>query len=202
MKNVVVNGRTYAWPKVTTVVVCIDGSEPEYIERAIADGIMPNMAAILEKGADLAFGVRHAELHQPQQPLDRDGPTACGSRYCRQLLSRAGNRREGDDERSEVPARAADFPGVSEGRGKDRGHHGEGQAPPAAGPWVDHRRWQRWRRHLLFLGEGGRGVARREWHRECAGSCRATTAGGVLGGTFRLRSWRRASRLHVSKNPI
>ena len=53
MKRVTVNGRTYAWPKVTTVVICIDGSEPEYIERAIADGIMPNMAGILEKGADL-----------------------------------------------------------------------------------------------------------------------------------------------------
>ena len=52
-RRVTVNGRTYTWPKVTTVVVCIDGSEPEYIERAIADGIMPNMAAILEKGADL-----------------------------------------------------------------------------------------------------------------------------------------------------
>ena len=53
MKSVNVNGRSYAWPRVTTVVICIDGSEPEYIERAIADGIMPNMAAILEKGADL-----------------------------------------------------------------------------------------------------------------------------------------------------
>jgi phosphonoacetate hydrolase len=53
MTSVAVNGRTYAWPEVTTVVICIDGSEPEYIERAIADGIMPNMAGILEKGADL-----------------------------------------------------------------------------------------------------------------------------------------------------
>ncbi len=53
MNSITVSGRTYAWPKVTTVVVCIDGSEPEYIERAIADGIMPAMAGILERGADL-----------------------------------------------------------------------------------------------------------------------------------------------------
>jgi phosphonoacetate hydrolase len=53
MKGVTVNGRTYAWPRVPTVVVCIDGSEPDYIERAIADGIMPKMAGILERGADL-----------------------------------------------------------------------------------------------------------------------------------------------------
>ncbi|MGH1478045.1 MAG: phosphonoacetate hydrolase [Geminicoccales bacterium] len=48
-----VNGRDYAWPKVTTVVICIDGSEPAYIERAIADGLMPNMAGILERGVYL-----------------------------------------------------------------------------------------------------------------------------------------------------
>ncbi|MGI9505313.1 MAG: phosphonoacetate hydrolase [Geminicoccaceae bacterium] len=53
MNTVTVNGRSYAWPKQPTVVVCIDGSEPEYIERAIADGIMPNTAALLERGADL-----------------------------------------------------------------------------------------------------------------------------------------------------
>jgi len=53
LKPVSVNGRSYAWPKLPTVVVCIDGSEPAYIEQAIRDGIMPNMAGILEKGADL-----------------------------------------------------------------------------------------------------------------------------------------------------
>ncbi|MGI9501371.1 MAG: phosphonoacetate hydrolase [Geminicoccaceae bacterium] len=50
-RTVSVNGRSYAWPKVTTVVVCIDGSEPDYVEQAIADGLMPNMAGILERGA-------------------------------------------------------------------------------------------------------------------------------------------------------
>ncbi|MDH3663726.1 MAG: alkaline phosphatase family protein, partial [Alphaproteobacteria bacterium] len=52
-RHVAVNGRSYAWPKVTTVVVCIDGSEPDYVERAIAAGLMPNMARILENGAYL-----------------------------------------------------------------------------------------------------------------------------------------------------
>ncbi|MGI9438037.1 MAG: phosphonoacetate hydrolase [Geminicoccaceae bacterium] len=53
MKTVTVNDRSYNWPEVTTVVVCIDGSEPDYIERAIADGLMPNTAGILKRGADL-----------------------------------------------------------------------------------------------------------------------------------------------------
>jgi phosphonoacetate hydrolase len=38
---------------VTTVVICIDGSEPDYIRDAIAAGRMPNTAGILERGADL-----------------------------------------------------------------------------------------------------------------------------------------------------
>ena len=37
--NVTVNGRTYRFPKAPTVVVCIDGSEPGYIERAIEQGL-------------------------------------------------------------------------------------------------------------------------------------------------------------------
>ena len=34
-KTVAVNGRTYQWPKQPVVAVCIDGSQPEYIEEAI-----------------------------------------------------------------------------------------------------------------------------------------------------------------------
>ncbi|MEP3246563.1 MAG: phosphonoacetate hydrolase [Sneathiella sp.] len=48
-----VNDRAYAWPKQPVVVVCIDGSEPAYIEQAIKDGVMPYMAKALASGADL-----------------------------------------------------------------------------------------------------------------------------------------------------
>ena len=48
-----VNDRTYSWPNAPTVVVCIDGSEPDYIEHAIADGHMPFLASAVHKGADL-----------------------------------------------------------------------------------------------------------------------------------------------------
>lgn len=51
--NVTVNGREYAWPKQPVVVVCIDGSEPAYIEQAIRDGVMPYMEKALASGADL-----------------------------------------------------------------------------------------------------------------------------------------------------
>ena len=51
--TIIVNGREYAWPKCPTVVVCIDGSEPDYIEQAVATGAMPFTAKMLQRGADL-----------------------------------------------------------------------------------------------------------------------------------------------------
>ena len=48
-----VNGRHYARPDRPLVVVCIDGSEPAYTERAVAQGCMPFLAEALARGADL-----------------------------------------------------------------------------------------------------------------------------------------------------
>ncbi len=49
-----VNGRDYRWPDRPRVVVCIDGSEPDYIDTAIAAGAMPWMASVLAgRGRDL-----------------------------------------------------------------------------------------------------------------------------------------------------
>jgi phosphonoacetate hydrolase len=42
-----VNGRTYQLPKAPTVVVCVDGCEPEYIAQAVAAGVVPWMARTL-----------------------------------------------------------------------------------------------------------------------------------------------------------
>jgi phosphonoacetate hydrolase len=48
-----VNGRSYRLPSAPTVVVCVDGCEPEYIAQGVAAGVMPWMAATL---ADPAKG--------------------------------------------------------------------------------------------------------------------------------------------------
>ncbi|MBI2718535.1 MAG: phosphonoacetate hydrolase [Rhizobiales bacterium] len=53
MKTVSVNGREYKWPKVPLVVVCCDGSEPAYMEIAMAEGLMPNLKAMIERGENL-----------------------------------------------------------------------------------------------------------------------------------------------------
>ncbi len=53
-RTVSVNGRDYRWPAKPVVVVCIDGSEPDYIEQAIAAGVMPWMKRVVEEqGIDL-----------------------------------------------------------------------------------------------------------------------------------------------------
>ena len=45
-----VNGRSYRWPDRPLVVVCIDGSEPAYMDEAIAAGAMPWLAEARRRG--------------------------------------------------------------------------------------------------------------------------------------------------------
>jgi len=52
-KSLTVNGRQYAWPDRPLVVVCIDGSEPDYTTKAVAAGVMPWLARTRANGADL-----------------------------------------------------------------------------------------------------------------------------------------------------
>jgi phosphonoacetate hydrolase len=52
-KSVTVNGRTYRWPTAPVVVVCIDGSEPAYMQDAIAAGAMPWLARALPNGGEM-----------------------------------------------------------------------------------------------------------------------------------------------------
>ena len=52
MSDVVVNGRSYPWPKVAAVAICLDGCEPEYLEVAIAHGLMPVLARMRAAGTD------------------------------------------------------------------------------------------------------------------------------------------------------
>ena len=44
------NGRCYRKPLRPTVVVCVDGCDPEYIERGIADGVFPTIASFARRG--------------------------------------------------------------------------------------------------------------------------------------------------------
>jgi phosphonoacetate hydrolase len=52
--TVSVNDREYKYPKAPTIVVCLDGSEPGYIERAIDAGLASNFARLMKDGANLS----------------------------------------------------------------------------------------------------------------------------------------------------
>ncbi|CRI66767.1 Phosphonoacetate hydrolase [Thiocapsa sp. KS1] len=48
-----VNGRDYLWPHDPTVVVCIDGCAPAYLEAAMAAHAMPFLREMIDRGTDL-----------------------------------------------------------------------------------------------------------------------------------------------------
>ena len=50
LASVTANGRSYRVPDAPTVVICIDGSEPGYIERAAEKGLCPNLDRIMKTG--------------------------------------------------------------------------------------------------------------------------------------------------------
>jgi len=50
--DVVANGRAYKRPQKPVVVICVDGSEPGYIERAIEAGLAPNLDRLMKTGAN------------------------------------------------------------------------------------------------------------------------------------------------------
>ncbi len=51
--QVVCNGRNYSFPRAPTVVICLDGSEPGYIEETIKTGRAPTFARFMKDGANL-----------------------------------------------------------------------------------------------------------------------------------------------------
>ncbi|WP_428688579.1 phosphonoacetate hydrolase [Roseibium sp.] len=46
------NERVYPSPKVPAVAICLDGCEPEYLDVAIAKGLMPTLKRMREEGTD------------------------------------------------------------------------------------------------------------------------------------------------------
>ena len=54
--GIAVNNRSYPFPKVTAVAICLDGCEPAYIDAAIAAGVMPTIfKTYFEAGCRIAI---------------------------------------------------------------------------------------------------------------------------------------------------
>lgn len=50
--ELIVNGRSYKHPDKPVVIICLDGSEPGYIERAIDAGLAPNLDRLMSTGTN------------------------------------------------------------------------------------------------------------------------------------------------------
>ncbi len=74
MTAISVNGRDYPAPKNPTVVICIDGSEPGYIEKAIEAGCRAEFRPDDAERREPHRRMRDSFIHEPQQPLDHHGP--------------------------------------------------------------------------------------------------------------------------------
>jgi phosphonoacetate hydrolase len=57
--SVGVNGRAYELPRQPTVVITIDGCEPDYLDDALARGLMPHLQALLAAGGAYERGRAH-----------------------------------------------------------------------------------------------------------------------------------------------
>ena len=70
-----VNGRSYASPKTCAIVICLDGCETEYLDVAILEGLMPNLARIkLEGTSRLAHFVIPSFTNPNNMPIVTDCP--------------------------------------------------------------------------------------------------------------------------------
>src|SRR5437868_15469310 len=49
-ETIELNGRRYRKPQRPTVVICVDGCDPEYLERGIPQGIFPTIGSFRREG--------------------------------------------------------------------------------------------------------------------------------------------------------
>jgi phosphonoacetate hydrolase len=50
--TVTANRRTYPWPNVPAIAICLDGCEPAYLDEAIKAGLMPTLARLRKTGTE------------------------------------------------------------------------------------------------------------------------------------------------------
>jgi phosphonoacetate hydrolase len=49
-RTISLHGRSYQLPTGPVVVICVDGFDPEYLQQGLKDGILPNLASIINSG--------------------------------------------------------------------------------------------------------------------------------------------------------
>ena len=153
MKTVSVNGRDYHWPRAPLVVICCDGSEPDYMEVAMTAGLMPNLKRIIAKGENLRGHSAIPSFTNPNNLSIVTGRPPAVHGICGNYLIDPATGQEtmmNDPKWLRAPTI---FAGLPEGGRQGGGGDGQGQAAPAA------RQGPRLRRHGggVLLGEGRQG---------------------------------------------
>ena len=92
--GITANDRSYPWPKVPAIAICLDGCEPEYLEVSIKAGLMPTLQRIRATGTDRRA---HSVIHPSPipttcrlQPVARPSFTAFAATIC--LIRKPGRR--------------------------------------------------------------------------------------------------------------
>ena len=102
----VVNGRTYVMPAAPVVVICIDGSEPDYHVEAIEAARMPWLRGVVDgEGSSWPAHCALPALTNPNNLSIATGHPPAVHGISGQLHLRRRERRGSADERQALPAR-------------------------------------------------------------------------------------------------
>jgi phosphonoacetate hydrolase len=75
--TVEVHGRSYRLPRQPTVIVCVDGFDPEYLQTGCADGILPTLSKFLKSGFQVTANSAMPSLTNPNNvSIITGAPTA------------------------------------------------------------------------------------------------------------------------------
>ncbi len=193
MKTVSVNGRDYRWPKSPLVVICCDGSEPAYMEIAMAAGLMPNLKAMIAKGENLrGLSVIPSFTNPNNLSIVTGQPPAVHGISGNYLIDPATGAETmmNDPKWLRAPTifeafqKAGAKVAVITAKDKLRLLLGKGLAFDGTAV-------------CFLLGEGGQGDSCGKWHRKCLRHGRHGRAGCLFGRTLgiRLRGGRQAAWL-------
>jgi hypothetical protein len=89
-REICLNDVCYRWSERPVVVVCSDGGDPDYLDRAVEGGIVPNMARFMRTGFSATAECVVPSFTCPNNVSIIAGP-ALGAWDIRKFLFRSGD---------------------------------------------------------------------------------------------------------------
>ena len=181
---VTVNGTQYRWPDRPLVVVCIDGGDPAYFRRFLAEGAIPNIARFIQQGFSAVADGTMPSFTCPNNMSIITGTPASKHGISGNYYLDTDDRQADRDDRPGAAARRHDPVALRRRRRQGDLDHGEGQAAQAARQ--EPRRLEG--QHQLLLRVRFKSKFERKRHRERARAHRHGAARHVLDGAVALRA--------------